>query len=83
MDVCILTVVKVPISEHFVIDLDAPTLAAHEHLDGDGRVLWGVWCRHCQQQHWHGPGEGHRIAHCQDPASPYATTGYNLAFVES
>jgi len=72
-------VVKVPISEHFVIDLDAPTLPAFAHVDSDGRVLWSVWCSHCQQQHWHGPGEGHRIAHCQEPASLYDEKGYNLA----
>ena len=62
----------------YFLDLDAPTLPAHEHTDDDSQVMWGVWCRHCDQWHWHGPGEGHRLAHCQK-ATPYQPAGYNLA----
>jgi hypothetical protein len=32
-----------------------------------------------EHDHRHGPAEGHREAHCNDPASPYWKTGYNLA----
>ncbi len=64
----------------YYLNLDAPTLPAHEHTDATGRTLWRVWCRHCATWHQHGPGEGHREAHCHDPASPYERNGYNLAY---
>ncbi len=70
--------VKVSISDYHCLDLDAPVLSAHEVLV-DGRVLWRVWCKHCDAYHYHGPAEGHRIAHCREPDSPYLDTGYNLA----
>ncbi len=70
--------VKVPISDYHCLDLDAPVLSAYEVLV-DGRVLWRVWCKHCGEYHYHGPAEGHRIAHCRGPDSPYLDTGYNLA----
>lgn len=69
---------KVPISDHACVDLDAPVLAAEEVLV-EGRRLWRVWCRHCDAWHYHGPMEGHRIAHCRVAASPYVATGYNIA----
>lgn len=37
-----------------------------------------VWCEHCDAWHFHGPGDGHRVAHCADPASPYEGSGYIL-----
>jgi hypothetical protein len=40
---------------------------------------FGFDCPHCQRPHLHGPAEGHREAHCNNPASPYWRTGYNLA----
>ena len=46
------------------------------------RELWAVWCDHCDDWHWHGPLEGHRIAHCHDPASPYEARGYNIQLVD-
>jgi hypothetical protein len=51
-----------------------PTL--HATPDGDGR--WKVWCEHCQRDHFHGAGEGHRVAYCHDPSSPYSDSGYYL-----
>ncbi len=47
-------------------------------------ILPGVWlwrkrCRHCNRNHFHGPGDGHREAHCDKPGSPYHASGYNLA----
>jgi hypothetical protein len=70
---------KIPISEFALIDLDAPVLRAYEATIR-GAVRWLVWCKHCKLWHYHGPAEGHREAHCSDPASPYGSTGYNLAF---
>ena len=69
---------KVPINDVNCIDLDAPTLPAWEKIIG-GTTRWLVWCRYCKVSHHHGPGEGHREAHCNDPRSPYWKTGYNLA----
>jgi hypothetical protein len=69
---------KVPISEHAVISLDAPVLPAYERRHG-GRIRWVVWCQYCLEWHSHGQGEGHREAHCNE-ATPYSATGYNLAF---
>ena len=52
---------KVPISRHDVIDLDAPMLAAVEvKSERTGAVRWKVWCGFCQAWHFHGAGEGHR-----------------------
>lgn len=77
---CLRVSYKVVISElpPFFLDLDAPMLAA-EAIEVDGRILWRVWCSHCADHHWHGPGEGHRISYCRRPGSPYAVSGYNLA----
>ena len=69
---------KVPIDHYAVIDLDAPTLPAYE-AGIAGVTVWRVWCAHCCRWHQHGAGEGHREAHCHDPASPYERSGYNLA----
>jgi hypothetical protein len=69
---------KVPVNAVACISLDAPTVAAHEVKRG-GVMRWRFWCRHCGQWHYHGPGEGHREAHCTKPTSPYHQTGYNLA----
>jgi hypothetical protein len=71
---------KVPISDYHLVDLDAPVLAAYEAVIGDV-TCWIVWCRHCGKWHRHGAAEGHREAHCDDSASPYWQTGYNLAYV--
>ena len=62
----------------YFLGLNAPTLPAFE-CKVDGRILWRVWCKDCKRFHYHGPGEGHRIAHCRKPGSPYAANGYNLA----
>ena len=69
---------KVPINDYACIDLDAPMLPAYE-TTSNGSVRWLVWCDHCNTYHRHGPAEGHREAHCNDPASPDWKTGYNLA----
>ena len=69
---------KIPIDDCACIDLDAPVLPAYETVV-NGSVRWLVWCDHCDVYHRHGPAEGHREAHCNDPASPYWKSGYNLA----
>lgn len=39
-----------------------------------------IWCPHCKKPHWHGMPPGNRVAHCDQPESPYKVTGYVLAF---
>ena len=70
---------RVPIDDVAAIDIEAPVLSAYE-TRVRGVVRWRVWCKHCGTWHEHGPGEGHREAHCDDRASPYWKTGYNLAY---
>ena len=53
-----------PLDNGLLLDLDAPTLPAESYISADGRVPWRVWCVHCGEWHYHGPGDGHRIAHC-------------------
>lgn len=35
---------------------------------------WRAWCPFCRAWHIHGPGAGHRVAHCS--GGPLAETGY-------
>lgn len=70
---------KVPITGYSAISLDAPTLPAYSLKSRGGAVRWLVWCRHCMVWHYHGAGDGHREAHCQEP-TPFSTSGYNLAY---
>jgi len=68
---------KLPISEHALLDLNAPTLPAYELTRG-ASIRWVVWCKHCNWWHYHCRGDGHREAHCSE-ITPYRETGYNLA----
>jgi hypothetical protein len=68
---------KIPLPNHMLLSLDAPTVAAYARNKNGHRRLW-VWCRYCKAWHSHGQGEGHREAHCSG-ATPYTRTGYNLA----
>jgi hypothetical protein len=43
-----------------------------------GAASWRFWCPHCRKHHTHGAGEGHRVAHCTSPASPFKATGYSI-----
>lgn len=36
------------------------------------------YCQFCKRWHRHGRSEGHRVAHCHNPDSPYSETGYVL-----
>jgi hypothetical protein len=64
-----------------------PLVEAIESEDG----CLSFWCPYCVRWHYHGQGEGHRVAHCDTPptrpsrkanggptASPYLQTGYEL-----
>ena len=61
---------KIVISEMppYFFDCDAPILHADEITDKLGRTLWRGWGEHCGKYHYHGPGFGHREAHCQGVA---------------
>lgn len=39
---------------------------------------WIFLCKFCKRIHYHGKMEGHRNAHCHNPKSPYAYTGYYI-----
>ena len=41
--------------------------------------VWKVWCVHCRRWHIHGPGRGHRVAHCAGDGYP---RGYILELAE-
>lgn len=43
-----------------------------ERIDGQLRF----WCDYCNAYHFHSVGNGHRVAHCPDAASPYRRKGY-------
>ena len=49
---------KAPINVCAVIDLDAPTLPT-ERIKTKHAIYWRVWCKHCNEWHQHGAGEGH------------------------
>jgi hypothetical protein len=51
---------KVPISPHAVISLDAPVLPAYTVVL-NGTTRWHVWCKHCGEWHTHGAAEGRGI----------------------
>jgi hypothetical protein len=70
---------KVPISDHALVSLDAPVLPAYSFRSAGRNQRWLVWCKWCRHWHAHGPMEGHREAHCSE-RTPYRSTGYNLAF---
>lgn len=39
-----------------------------------------IWCEYCFHWHDHEPREGHYLARCYDPASPYELAGYKLKY---
>jgi hypothetical protein len=71
---------KIVINEYppYFLNLDAPNVGAAA-VRVNGYEQWRFWCSHCLDWHYHGPGEGHRLAHCWVSTSPYLMTGYNLA----
>ena len=58
--------------------LKIPEVKVFKTKDG---VQYFFWCGYCNCFHRHGAGEdgeGHRIAHCTNPYSPYLFDGYIL-----
>ena len=55
-----------------------PLLPAYRHTWRHGSSSLVVWCFFCRAWHFHGMGNGHRVAHCHNPASPYDRWGYIL-----
>lgn len=55
--------------------ITVPELAAYL-VDGESGLR--VWCAWCLSWHYHGPGYGHRVAHCANSRSPYRQSGYLL-----
>lgn len=47
------------------------------HRPGE-RPSWRFRCPHCDEWHYHGAGEGGRVAHCPKRGSPYRRAGYYL-----
>jgi hypothetical protein len=43
-----------------------------------GGTVWKFVCPHCRRQHTHSAEPGHRVAHCEEPGSPYTERGYVL-----
>jgi hypothetical protein len=48
-----------------------------------GGTVWTFLCPHCRRRHTHSPEPGHRVAHCDDPKSPYTERGYVLALASN
>ena len=44
----------------------------------DTGTQYVFWCRYCRRWHFHGRENGHRVAHCHRPESPYRFDGYIL-----
>lgn len=66
-----------------------PTLPAVA-VPGRAAIDLAIWCPHCRRPHWHGggsmdspfgDGDGHRVAHCDDPGKPWFDKGYDLVEV--
>jgi hypothetical protein len=51
---------------------DVPVLSA-ERVNA---VQLKIHCEYCNKAHYHGLGDGHRVAHCLDESSLYLRTGY-------
>ena len=65
-------------------DKGLPDLDAYVTDSGISARAWCAWCRrwhshgHCGTHEPLGAGNGHRVAHCHDPRSPYNSTGYTI-----
>jgi hypothetical protein len=63
--------------EQSEIELMADTIPIlHATLDKGRSDRWKVWCKYCEDFHFHGASDGHRAAHCSMHSSPYKETGY-------
>lgn len=41
-----------------------------------------AWCPFCARWHFHGQGDGHRVAHCIEEDSALHATGYILVLAD-
>ncbi|GAB5403919.1 MAG: hypothetical protein Aurels2KO_21500 [Aureliella sp.] len=58
---------------------DAPILVVEPVLIDGYIKRYRVWCKFCEDWHYHGSAEGHRECHCSNNAdSAYHATGYVL-----
>jgi len=55
-----------------------PVMHCWEEKLPDGTPVWIFQCPHCNCEHMHGAGPGHRFARC-GPDSPFFKRGYVLA----
>ena len=58
------------------VDVDGekyPLMLCEEH-----KGSWRFYCPFCLRFHYHGHGEGHRLAHCHTVNSPFNKSGYFL-----
>lgn len=59
-----------------------PVIACAYMEDG---IHAGFWCEHCEKIHLHGwkdeTYDGHRVAHCFEPTSPFYENGYFIEVV--
>jgi hypothetical protein len=53
-----------------------PVILCKERTDAPITGAMKFYCEFCRKNHNHGIGEGHRIAHCHNPKSPFDKTGY-------
>lgn len=73
-----MTTVQAPAREIKSTDAAAaPELPAYRITAGSQARLI-VFCEACRDYHFHGNGDGHRVAHCHISSSPYRQTGYVL-----
>jgi hypothetical protein len=59
-----------------------PVMHCWEEELPDGTPVWFFQCPHCNRNHMHGAGPGHRFARC-GPDSPFFKHGYILAIKTS
>jgi hypothetical protein len=52
-----------------------PILLAEAAEAGSGGPI-RAWCPYCAKYHYHGTGDGHRVAHCME--GPFKDRGYYL-----
>jgi hypothetical protein len=52
-----------------------PMMLCEPSPSDTGRETWRFWCPYCRAYHTHGAEDGHRVAHCHNPASPFTMGG--------
>jgi hypothetical protein len=67
-----------PVTERKSSETAAPPRLPAYRITAGSQSRLIVYCEHCRDYHFHGVGDGHRIAHCHVESSPYRQTGYTL-----